>query len=293
MNKNKENLIKTIAITVSSLIITINAYLTLSNKSVYTQFQQINETGLYHWVVLLLCIIFFVKSNIVGSYKLNKYVDFKSSYFALGCALILLSIFIPQNIDLPYNLFKILLGYIGIYFLLTGKSALLPLYLLTIYGFSIAFPELTEHLNSDTFQHIIAWITVKISSVFISVSLLNNTIEINSLTNENIVIIINAACTGVAALALFVAIFALMNLDMPLPKQDAAVFFFIGLAGTFIQNIVRLVALVFTGYYFGTQTLVNAHAVLGYIIFGIYYLLFAYLYLRKVRTYKIAEPSIL
>jgi exosortase/archaeosortase family protein len=292
MNKNKETFLKSIVITVSSVIITINAYLILSNKSIYTQFQASTETGLYPWLVLLMCILFSIlKLNTEGSNKLNKDVDFETSYFTLGLALIILSIIIPQNIDLPYNVFKILLGYLGIYFLIVEKAALLPMYLLTIFGFSIAFPEIANLLISDTFLNFIAWTTAKISSLFIPVSLLNNTIRITSLTNENIVILINTACTGVAALALFVAIFALMMMDTPLQKQDAAVFFVIGLTGTFVQNIARLVALLFIGYQFGSQTLSVAHAMIGYFIFGMYYLLFAYLYLRKARTYQLSSQS--
>ena len=238
-------------------------------------------------MVLLLCIIFFIaRSNIKESYKISKYQEIELTYFISGIVLILLSILMPINVDLPYITFKIILGYLGIYFLVVGKFAILPTYLLSIYGFSIAFPEFAEQHTSESFLQFITWITVKISSIFIPVNFSNYTIRIFSLTDESILIIINTACTGVAALALFIAIFALMMADIPLPKKDAAFFFIFGIIGTFIQNIVRLVVLTLTGYYFGSQALSNAHEVIGYIMFGLYYMLFAYLYLRKARHYS-------
>ncbi|MCK4676551.1 MAG: exosortase/archaeosortase family protein [Bacteroidales bacterium] len=288
-----ELLVKKIILLISFIIITANTYLILSNTSIYSQIQNIAETGLYPYVVLLLCIIFFItRSNIKESYKISKNQEIERVYFILGSVLIFLSVLMPKNVDLPYIVFEIILGYLGICFLVIGKFAIFPTYLLSIYGFSIAFPEFAEQHPSESFLQLITWITVKISSIFIPVNFSNYSIRIFSLTEENILIIINTACTGVAALALFIAIFALMMADIPLPKKDAAFFFIFGIIGTFVQNIVRLVVLVLTGYYFGSQALSNAHEVIGYIMFGLYYMLFAYLYLRKARHYRIARQSI-
>ena len=282
-----------IIILISFVIITVNTYLILSNTSIYSQINNIPTTGVYPYVVLLLCIIFFItRSNIKELYRISKDQEIELTYFISGIVLILLSILMPKNVDLPYIVFKIILGYLGIYFLIIGKFAILPTYLLSIYGFSIAFPEFAEQHTSETFLQFITWITVKISSIFIPVNFSNYTIRIISLTEENILMIINTACTGVAALALFIAIFALMMADIPLPKKDAAFFFIFGIIGTFVQNIVRLVVLVLTGYYFGSQALSHAHEVIGYILFGLYYMLFAYLYLKKARHYRIAGQSI-
>ena len=286
-------LIEKIIILVSFVIITANTYLLLSNTSIYSQIKNIVATGLYPYVVLLLCIIFFIaKSNIKESYRISNDQEIELIYFISGIVLILLSIFMPKNIDLPYIIFKIILGYLGIYVLIVGKFAILPTYLLSIYGFSIAFPEFAEQHTSETFLQFITWITVKISSIFIPVNFSNYTIIIISLSTENILIIINTACTGVAALALFIAIFALMMADIPLPMRDATFFFIFGIIGTFVQNIVRLVVLTLTGYYFGLQALSSAHEVIGYILFGLYYMLFAYLYLKKARHYRITGQSI-
>ena len=82
-------------------------------------------------------------------------------------------------------------------------------------------------------------------------------------------------------MAVFLAIFALMMLDMPLPPKKAAWLLAFGVAGTWLQSIVRLVVLILVGYRWGEAALFTAHRWSIYIIFPLWYLLFVYVYFRQ------------
>lgn len=282
---NMRNRITSLTIILGFIFATAHAYIALSTVPVSARIQQITEDGLYPYITLLLCIIFFIsRPGIKESLRTGKYLE--PSYGIGGIALIVLAVITPGSTDLPYMIFKIMLGYVGVFFLMSGKNAILSLYLVSIYGFAVAFPPFAEGLITDSFLQFISWITAGIASFFIPVTLLNNTIQIISITDERIVILINAACTGVAAMALFIAIFGLMMADIPLRAKDAAVFFILGTFGTFLQNIIRLVVLALTAYYFGDRAVTGVHEMIGYILFGAYFMLFAFLYLKKAKQYS-------
>ena len=71
-----------------------------------------------------------------------------------------------------------------------------------------------------------------------------------------------------------------MMLDVRLPLKKAWYVFLIGLAGTWLQNIIRIVASVTAAYYWGPSALQTMHYNLAYFIFPLWYALFAYIYFR-------------
>jgi len=92
---------------------------------------------------------------------------------------------------------------------------------------------------------------------------------------------VSADCAGYATLGVFIALFSLMMLDVKLPLKKAWYVFLIGLAGTWLQNIIRLVASIIAGYYWGIDGLEAMHYNAAYVIFPLWYTLFAYIYLRQ------------
>jgi len=83
-------------------------------------------------------------------------------------------------------------------------------------------------------------------------------------------------------MAVFIAIFALMTLDRPLPPRKAAGIFLFGVAGTWFQSFIRLVIFILVGYYYGEQAVWTTHFWTTYILFPLWYLLFAYTYFKQV-----------
>ena len=91
-------------------------------------------------------------------------------------------------------------------------------------------------------------------------------------------VLVNAACAGPATMGLFIALFALMMLDRPLPARKAGCIFAFGIVGTWVQSLVRLIILLLVGYYYGEAALWTAHFWTIYVLFPLWYLIFLYVY---------------
>ncbi len=80
---------------------------------------------------------------------------------------------------------------------------------------------------------------------------------------------------------LFIAGFVVMMLDRPLPRRVAAALLVGGLLGTWAHNLVRVTAMLLIGSYAGGEVMDQAHVFAGYVMFPLWMLLFAYVYLRQ------------
>ncbi|MFC2059419.1 exosortase/archaeosortase family protein, partial [Chloroflexota bacterium] len=109
-------------------------------------------------------------------------------------------------------------------------------------------------------------------------------IHLTSSAGEPITTTVTAGCAGPATMGVFIALFALMMLDIPLPPKRAAVLFLLGALGTWVQSFLRLIILMLAGYFWGEDALWTAHSYSIYILFPLWYLLFAYIYFRQVRN---------
>ena len=105
-------------------------------------------------------------------------------------------------------------------------------------------------------------------------------LQFDSLTGDAISTTISAVCAGYATIGVFIALFALMMLDIRLPLRRAWYVFLLGLVGTWLQNIIRIVVSVAAGYYWGMGALETMHYSIAYVIFPLWYALFAYIYFR-------------
>lgn len=88
---------------------------------------------------------------------------------------------------------------------------------------------------------------------------------------------VGAACSGVQAMALFSGILALFLLVERPKGARLAVWTFIGLAGVYVTNLLRLATLMAVGYQWGSEALIQTHEQAGWIFFVAWALAFAYL----------------
>ncbi len=100
---------------------------------------------------------------------------------------------------------------------------------------------------------------------------------------------VGAACSGVQAMALFSGILALFLLVERPKAARLAVWTFIGLAGVYVTNLLRLATLMAVGYQWGSEALIQTHEQAGWIFFVAWALGFAAL-VRATGSRR-TEPS--
>ena len=96
-----------------------------------------------------------------------------------------------------------------------------------------------------------------------------------------LVLEVGAACSGVQAMALFAGVLALFLLAERPGGRRLALWSFIGMAGVYVANVIRLAALALVGYEWGPAALVRAHAEAGWVFFVAWSVLFAHLVRRS------------
>jgi exosortase/archaeosortase family protein len=236
--------------------------------------------GLYSWAILFLCTVFLFA-------KRHEIHDAKPTFILSAAGLVIVSgsFFLP-GVTAEFEIFGLLLTWVGLAFVLFGEAASLPAILLCIYGFGISFPKLVEVFLGQQYAIATTWITYNIAVFFIPIDVNGTVISMITLQGDNLMVEINAACSGAASMSVFLVVFALMSLDVPLPRKKWAAMLLFGIIGTSLQNILRLVLLLLTGYNFGPSAIQNGESVAGYIIFPLWYALFAFVYFRCAKRYK-------
>ncbi len=279
INLNQKTRIFLFFILAAASTVELDLLKSLSNLSP----EYLTLNGAYPWAVLFLCLVFlFAKRReiLIGD---------TSHAFAAGGAAVFTGAFILPAFAPEFEVFRLLLAWVGLAFIFFGEAASLPALLLCIYGFGIAFPKLVNACVGQQYAQATAWVVYNISKNIIPVSFGSTAISMTTLGGERLVVIINAACSGAASMAVFLAVFALMTLDVPLPKKNWAVMLLFGLIGTSVQNVLRLVLLLLAGYYYGHEAVQGGESAAGYIIFPLWYALFAFVYLKCAKRYKAAN----
>lgn len=87
-------------------------------------------------------------------------------------------------------------------------------------------------------------------------------------------VFIGAFCSGVTSMAVFIAAFIAMSYDLKVSHARKMFLFAIGIIGTFLANVIRVVVLFLVGYYYGSDALLTVHTHLGWIIFFIWITIF-------------------
>jgi exosortase/archaeosortase family protein len=231
------------------------------------------------WGVLALCLLFlYLKRKAVWR---GMGCESSSALTPVGLGLVAGAVFMPSSQD--YLVFQVLLASLGVLVVLFGRGAKIPSILLSIYGFAISFPIAVQRFADDAYSRgAIAPVMWTVTGLGYPFQSQGQWVHFSSSGGDSVSVAITAACAGPTSLGVFVALFALMTLDMPLPPKKAAGLFLFGVVGTWFQSFIRLVFLLLVGYYWGEDALWAVHFWTIYILFPLWYLLFAYIYFRQV-----------
>jgi exosortase/archaeosortase family protein len=248
----------------------------------------INQNHAAPWGVLLLCIAFlFIKRK-----EIYRKMTENPKWITLpaGPAIIIAAIWIPPTIDLL--LFKFILVLLGVFVIFFSRASRLPVILAVIYGFVIIFPLAVERYAEVPYAQTILFPLMKLAqAVNFPLTIDGQWLNLTPLGGQSFSVILASGCAGPATMAIFIALFTMMMLDMPLRPKNALVMFVIGVAGTWFQSFLRIIILMLCGYFLGEDALWVAHSWSTYILFPLWYLLFAYIYFRQVRKNKLLTAS--
>ncbi|NOQ55298.1 MAG: hypothetical protein GQ477_00670 [Nanohaloarchaea archaeon] len=87
-------------------------------------------------------------------------------------------------------------------------------------------------------------------------------------------------------MGVFIAAFFAMAMDLKLNVKRRLLLFAVGVLGTFLANVMRVILLFLTGMYFGRDALLAVHTHLGWILFFIWISIF------WVLAFKFAEKGV-
>jgi len=231
------------------------------------------------WGVLLLCLIFLVlkRKEVWRQARLRV----APAFLVVGVTLVVIAVLMRASQE--YLVFQVLLASLGVFLILFGKAAKIPFILLAIYGFAITFPlVIGQYADKAYSQTSIVPVMGLISALDFPFLSQGQLVHFTTVGGESIRVAITSACAGPATMGVFIAIFALMMLDTPLPPRKASAVFLFGVAGTWLQSIIRLLIVLLVGYYKGEDALWTAHFWTIYGLFPLWYLLFAFVYFRQV-----------
>ncbi|MBM2825959.1 MAG: Transrane exosortase (Exosortase EpsH) [Dehalococcoidia bacterium] len=181
---------------------------------------------------------------------------------------------------------------LGLFSMIFGRAAYAPMILIGAYLTVLTFPFLISQYAEGPYSAAaalpVSW-ALNLLAYPIAISGTNFNLPLAS--GERIWVAVNSACAGPTTMALFLSLFTFMILDRPLPRHWAIVTLLVGLAGTWLQNLIRITLVLLAGYYFGRDGLQTAHEYLSYILFPLWYMGFVLFYLRQIPSVKIQVPS--
>ncbi len=202
------------------------------------------------------------------------------AFVVAGAALAAGAPFLPA----PAGLFAAALGLFALFF---GRAALIPSFLMALYGLTLVIQPLVVELAETPYALSVGLpATSVLGALGFPISGDGQLVELGTADGGRpLAVAVTAACAGPTTLAVFFALFGVMALDLPLPRSRALRLFLLGLAGTWAQNLVRVTVVFLAGYYRGSEGLDAAHLYAGYLMATAWYVAFAYIYLREWRRW--------
>jgi exosortase/archaeosortase family protein len=247
----------------------------------------LKQNGFYFWAVLALCILwtYIKRADIIEASRGGT--DIKWLIFSLllvSASIALLFYVSAYAASLPLTIFSIGFIIVSQFSLFFGRASKIPIMLLGLFGVAVGFPLLLENTNVFWFPRATAVLCVSIlQSLGIPITLNGVTVTLTSLLGYDIVTRVDTRCAGSDSLAIFIAIFGLMVIDRKPHNKLLIGLLIFGVAGTYLQNFVRLLLLFAAGYYYGADALWTVHDYASYALFPIWFLVFSIIYLRYVR----------
>lgn len=256
---------------------------------IFTQknsYMEIDALGI--WVLTCLVMIYLSRKK-TGQFS-GKQLQIIIIIGILMCIFSFISI--PLGItNPPYSIgeLSLLLSGIGVlvFGLLNFRSLVLPV--------SIPFIAVVGYSIYELFIRNETWITAPVIPyiVTLTISLLNlfgirsisdgNVISFISLTGSPVYLSIVSDCTGIWSLGTFTitVIIVLSSFPKSISKKSAGLIG-IGYIGTFCANIIRILVISLSGYYFGPSGIIeHVHVHIGWIVFSLWLVIFWYYYFSR------------
>ncbi|MGZ4904380.1 MAG: archaeosortase/exosortase family protein [Halobacteriota archaeon] len=258
-------------------------------------YASLKQNGFYVWAVLFLCVawVFVKRSDILRD--IND--DAQARWVLLGILLFGASVALLYSVsispsELAVGLFAIFFAVVAPFTLFFGKASKIPLMLLGLFGVAVFFPMLLESALSAPFSRATAILSVSALQVLgMPITLSGVTVTLNSIVGYNILTKVDVRCAGSDSLAIFLAAFGLMLIDRR-PRANALIgLFVLGVVGTYLQNLVRLLLLFTAGYYYGSDALWAVHDYAAYVLFPLWFLIFSVIYLRYAKQPAISSQK--
>ncbi len=265
-----------------------------ANVAPLLNYAALKQNGFYIWAVLGLCVVwgYMKRKEILDAARTGTDSRWVLAGTILAGASLGLLYYSATFVEaLPLTLFAIAFVVVAQFTLFFGKASKIPLMLLGVFGIAVVFPALLESAVAAPFPRATAVLCVStLQLARVPVTLNGVTVTLNSLMGYNIVVNVDTRCAGSDSLAIFLAIFALMLIDRRPGNKAVLGLFIFGVVGAYLQNFVRLLALFTAGYYYGANALWAVHDYASYILFPVWFLGFAVVYLKYAR--KPGNPAI-
>jgi len=247
-------------------------------------YDSLKQNGFYLWAALALCVAwaYMKRSEILDAVRAEAHNRWMLGGIVLaGLSLGLLYYAAAFAESLSLTLFAVAFVVVAEFALFFGEASKIPLMLVGVFGIAVGFPALFESAAAAPFPRATALLCVSTLQIFrLPVTLSGVTVTLNSLVGNNIVVNVDTRCAGSDSLAIFLAIFALMLIDRKPGNRALVGLLILGVVGTYLQNFVRLLSLFTAGYYYGANALWAVHDYASYVLFPIWFLIFAIIYLR-------------
>lgn len=260
--------------------------LTLPPNYPYEQFHALS------WGVLVLCLVgLYLKREELRAEMISLPHPL---FIPLGVTLVVCAVLMPASQS--FLVFRVLLLSLGVFVVLFGRAAKIPAILLAVYAMAVFPPSLVYRFFPEIYSAAAVVPLVGVMSTLgYPVENYGQLVQVPSPNGGTIAVLVTAACAGPATMGVFVALFALMRMDTHLPSKTMVGLFLFGVLGTWFQSLLRLIILIALAYYWGESALWTAHQYSVYILFPLWYFLFAYIYLRQVvrlpRNGHLATPA--
>ncbi len=255
----------------------------LTQKNSYMEFDALGI-----WVLTCLIMLYLSRKKTGQFSEIQQHI-----IIIIGILMCIFSfISIPLGItNPPYSIgeLSLLLAGIGVivFGLLNFRSLVLPV--------SIPFIAVLGFAIYELFIRNEAWITAPIIPyiVTLTINLLNlfgiksvsdgNVISFMSLTGSPVYLSIVSDCTGIWSLGTFTVTVIIVLSSFPKSISKKSILLIgIGYLGTFWANIIRILVISLSGYYFGPSGMIEqVHVHVGWIVFSLWLIIFWYYYFTR------------
>jgi exosortase/archaeosortase family protein len=262
--------------------ISLGAFI-LTQKSGY---MEIDAFGI--WVLSCL-VILYLSGKKTGQFSVNQ----QRIILAIGIVMCVFSfISIPLGItNPPYTIgeLSLLLSGIGVFVfgLLNFRSLVLPVSIpfIAVIGFGLyeLFIRNEDWITAPLIPFILTLTISMLNFIGIRAVADSNFISFMSLTGSMVYLSIVSDCTGIWSLGTFTVTVLIVLSSFPKSiSKKSLLLIGIGYLGTFCANIIRILVISLSGYYYGPSGVIEqVHVHIGWVVFSAWLIIFWYYYFTR------------